>query len=69
MGSIIVPEGGEWQIDPPHIMILSPGGFDENAWSHDHASGGPYIMFGGTPYEHLMIPVEPVVVGGMEHSH
>ena len=64
-----VPEGGEWQIDPPHIMILSPGGFDENAWSNDHSHGGPYIMFGGTPYEHLMIPVDPVVTGKVEHSH
>lgn len=68
--TILAPaEGDEWQIDPPHIMILNPGGFNENAWSHDHAHGGPYLMFGGTPYEHLMIPVDPVVTGAVDHRH
>jgi hypothetical protein len=27
-------------------------------FTKDHHSGGPYVMFGRTPYEHLMVPVE-----------
>ena len=48
--------GEEWQVDPPHIMILSPDGFDPSVYSTDHHSGGPWIMFEGTPSEHLMVP-------------
>lgn len=61
------PAGSEWQIDPPHIMLLVPEPLDE-AWSRDHTNGGPYIMFGGTPYEHLMIPVDPVMTGVAGHE-
>jgi ketosteroid isomerase-like protein len=64
------PEGQEWQIDPPHIMVLYPEQLEAATWSHEHDDGGPFIMFGGTPYEHLMIPVDPVVVSGAaEHTH
>jgi hypothetical protein len=52
--------GEEWQIDPPHLMILSPDGFDPADSSTDHHSGGPWIMFEGTPAEHLMVPVVEV---------
>jgi hypothetical protein len=51
------PAGQEWQMDPPHIMVLSPLGWDPEIFPTDIASGGPWIMFGGTPYEHLMFPV------------
>lgn len=50
-------EGEDWVVDAPHIMLVMPGGFDESAYSSDHMSGGPYIMWAGTPYEHMMIPV------------
>ena len=42
---------------PPHVMLLLPGELDQTAFSTDHASGGPYIMWAGTPYEHIMLPV------------
>lgn len=58
------PEGQEWQIDPPHVMVIYPEPLDVDAWSHDAQSGEPYIMFGGTPFEHLMIPVDPVLFNG-----
>jgi hypothetical protein len=51
------PAGQEWQMDPPPIMILSPLGWDPELFPTDVASGGPWIMFGGTPYEHLMFPI------------
>jgi hypothetical protein len=52
------PPGKDWQIDPPHLMVLIPGKWDPAVFTKDHHSGGPYVMFGGTPYEHLMVPVE-----------
>ena len=50
-------EGDEWVSSPPHVMLLLPGELDQSVFSTDHASGGPYIMWAGTPYEHIMMPV------------
>ena len=50
-------EGEEWITTPPHLMLLMPGGFDADIFTTDHGSGYPYIMWDGTAYEHLMIPV------------
>jgi len=49
--------GDDWVTSPSHIMLVVPGKLDPALFSTDHHSGGPYIMFAGTPYEHLMIPV------------
>lgn len=49
--------GDDWVISAPHIMVVAPGGFDPAAFTTDHLSNEPYIMFEGTPYEHLMVPV------------
>jgi hypothetical protein len=45
-------------------MLVVPGGLDPEVFTTDHTSGEPYIMWEGTPYEHLMIPV-----ADMEHDH
>jgi hypothetical protein len=50
-------EGEEWVNSPPHVMLLLPGELDQTAFSTDHESAGPYIMWAGTPYEHIMFPV------------
>jgi hypothetical protein len=50
-------EGQKWVSTAPHLMLLLPGGFDSSKFTTDHMSGKPYIMWDGTPYEHLMIPV------------
>ena len=52
------PEGEEWLVGPPHLMLLAPGAYDTTAFPTDRDSGGPYIMWAGTPYEHFMIPVQ-----------
>ena len=52
--------GEEWVSSPPHIMLLLPGDLDQSAFSTDHDSGEPYIMWAGTPYEHIMLPVADV---------
>lgn len=50
--------GHEWQIDPPHIMLVSPVPWDRELFTNDPHSGGPWLMFPGTPAEHLMVPVD-----------
>ena len=51
-------EGQAWVSTPPHIMLIVPGKLDESLFSTDHHSGEPWVMYAGTPYEHVMIPVE-----------
>ena len=52
--------GEDWVSSPPHVMLLLPGELDQTAFSTDHHSGEPYIMWAGTPYEHIMMPVADV---------
>ncbi len=49
--------GDEWVATPPHVMLLLPGDLDQTIFSTDPLSGGPWIMWAGTPYEHIMMPV------------
>ena len=49
--------GEEWMSSPPHVMFILPGPIDQTAFSTDHQSGGPWVMWAGTPYEHIMMPV------------
>jgi hypothetical protein len=49
--------GDEWVSTPPHVMLLLPGELDQSVFSTDHDSGEPFIMWAGTPYEHIMVPV------------
>ena len=41
----------------PHLMILVPDVEMLNGLPTDPNSGGPWVMFQGTPYAHIMIPV------------
>lgn len=50
--------GQQWMVAPPHVMVISPNKIDPAMFSSDPHSGGHWVMFGGTPYEHLMIPVK-----------
>lgn len=54
------PEGIGWNIERPHIMIVNFGdsmaGYPTNQEKPDNAQ--PYVMWGGTPYAHLMVPVQ-----------
>jgi hypothetical protein len=49
--------GEEWVSSPPHVMLLLLEDLDQSVFSTDHASGEPYVMWAGTPYEHIMMPV------------
>ena len=55
------PDSGQpWVITGPHIMVAVPDPRSLSKFSTDWRSGGPYVMYGGTPYAHLMIPVAAV---------
>jgi hypothetical protein len=49
--------GNEWMTSPAHVMFLFPEDLAASGFSPDHQSGGPWIMWAGTPYEHIMMPV------------
>jgi len=49
--------GEEWMVAAPHVMVIMPGKLDPALHSSDPHTGGPWLMWGGTPYEHLMMPV------------
>jgi len=46
----------EWIEEGAHLMILAPPELLES-FPTDPANGGPYVMWKGTPYAHLMVPV------------
>ena len=51
--------GGKWVDTGPHVMILNPGNAMEGypRQQDNPNTREPYVMWAGTPYEHLMIPV------------
>jgi len=42
----------------PHLMIIVPKAMLEGI-PDDPSSGGPHVMWGNTPYAHIMVPVAP----------
>lgn len=49
----------DWVVEGPHIMLIVP---DEAMVAHlptDPDSGGPYVMWRGTPFAHVMVPLAP----------
>ncbi len=47
----------EWVVEGPHLMILVPDEKMLDALPDDPDTGGPYVMWKGTPYAHIMVPV------------
>ncbi len=47
----------DWTTMRPHLVVFWPGGFDAAHFTTDHHTGYPFIMWDGTPFEHLMVPV------------
>ncbi|XKE44887.1 hypothetical protein LG302_16140 [Halomonas organivorans] len=46
----------QWVVEGPHLMIIAPPAMLE-AFPSDPDNGGPYVMWEGTDYQHLMVPV------------
>jgi hypothetical protein len=51
-------DGNEWIVEGAHLMIVAPAELLE-AFPTDPQNGGPYVMWKGTPYAHLMVPIGP----------
>lgn len=50
-------DGGVWVQEGPHLMLLMPTSMPLEHLNHDPYAGGPYVMWGGTPLQHIMVPV------------
>jgi hypothetical protein len=57
--------GQEWVNTGPHVMVVVPNVNALKGLSTDYKSGGPYIMWQGTPYAHVMVPVGAAAMSGM----
>lgn len=48
----------EWIRTGPHLMVIVPDAALLDGIPTDPGTGGPYVMWRGTPYAHVMIPVD-----------
>lgn len=48
----------QWVQTGPHIMLLVPDPSQLEGLPTDPYKGGPFVMWKGTPYAHIMIPTE-----------
>ena len=53
-------KGMHWVTTGPHVMVVGPGAKSLPGYATEAQpdTSKPYVMFGGTPYEHLMVPVK-----------
>jgi hypothetical protein len=60
--AVTPPAGHEWMLTGPHVMIFDlpemPAGYPAHAHMEDTNTAQPYVMWPGTAYQHLMIPVQ-----------
>ena len=47
----------DWVEAGPHLMIIVPDPSMLDGMTTDHTTGGPWVMWQGTPYAHIMVPV------------
>jgi hypothetical protein len=47
----------EWGYDGPHVMILVPDVKALGNLPTHRMKGSPYVMWAGTPYAHVMVPM------------
>lgn len=52
-------EGETWVKEGPHLMIAVPDPAMLEGVPTDPRSEEPYVMWGDTPYAHIMVPVAP----------
>lgn len=51
------PAVDDWVQAGPHLMILAPDPAVFDGTPTDPDNGGPWVMWKGTPYAHVMVPV------------
>jgi hypothetical protein len=47
----------QWVVSGPHMMVLVPDASALANISTDPNNGGPFVMWKGTPYAHIMVPI------------
>jgi len=54
------PGGKHWIKTGPHVMVVGadPAFYAQYPKQEDPDTGAPYVMWAGTPYQHLMVPVK-----------
>lgn len=50
-------EDNEWVVTGPHLMLIVPDPASLEGISTDPDNGGPWVMWQGTPFAHVMVPV------------
>ncbi|MFN2563921.1 MAG: hypothetical protein ABR499_02760 [Gemmatimonadaceae bacterium] len=48
-----------WVHSGPHIMVIVPDVDQLKGFNTDPTTGAPWVMWQGTPYAHIMVPVAP----------
>jgi len=49
-----------WVVSGPHMMMIVPDAAQLDALPTDPWNGGPWVMWKGTPYAHIMVPTAPM---------
>jgi hypothetical protein len=49
----------DWVVEGPHIMVIVPDAAQLAGLPDKPREDGAYLMWAGTPYVHIMIPVGP----------
>ncbi len=50
-------DDNDWIVEGPHMMIIVPDSAMLAGITRDYSKGGPYVMWDGTDYAHVMVPV------------
>ena len=50
----------KWVVTGPHVMILASDPKLLDAMGTDWSGGGPWVMWKGTKYAHIMVPMGPM---------
>jgi hypothetical protein len=50
----------QWVVSPPHMMMLVPDAKLLDTLPTDPHTGGAWVMWKGTKYAHIMLPISPV---------
>jgi hypothetical protein len=52
--------GNQWVVSPAHVMVIYQDLKMLDVYPTDPKTGGPWVMWKGTPYAHIMVPTAQV---------
>lgn len=58
----------QWVVSPAHLMVLTPDTNQLAALPTDPHNGGPWVMWKGTKYAHIMVPTVPMPANAAERK-